>query len=88
MAWDYELARTLKALGRESSLKQPFYMAKVVSLQPLTFSLLDGELMCPPYPMRLTALAASREWELEQEALALLGSILVIVDRIGGISRE
>lgn len=49
MAWDYELARELRGIGRAGTPE--VVEGTIVSVSPLTVSLYDGEVMAPPAPL-------------------------------------
>ncbi len=50
-AWDYELARELRGLGRGAG-RTEILEGTVVSVSPLTVSLFGGEVMAPPAPLQ------------------------------------
>ena len=50
-AWDYELARELRGLGRGAG-RTEILEGTVVSVNPLTVSLFGGEVMAPPAPLQ------------------------------------
>ena len=59
-AWDYELARELRGLGRGAGRTEirrgagrtEILEGTVVSVSPLTVSLFGGEVMAPPAPLQ------------------------------------
>ena len=50
-AWDYELARELRGLGRGAG-RTEILEGTVVSVSPLTVSLFGGKVMAPPAPLQ------------------------------------
>ena len=51
-AWDYELARELRGLGRGAG-RTEILEGTVVSVSPLTVSLFGGKVMAPPAPLQV-----------------------------------
>lgn len=81
MSWDYELASELKKLGRQPKTTS-YCEATVERENPLTFSVLGGEVLAPPLRLTMTQTARARSWETGDKAAALFGSGLVILDKI------
>ena len=94
MALDYELARTLRGLGRGGGAS-PLLEGEVVSTAPLTVSVYNGEVMAPPAPIAVLPGASgyevrdhqlvSRPWEAGNRAVCgWMGQTLVVLGRWEG----
>ena len=73
MAWDYELARTLRGLGRGGGAS-PLLEGEVVSTAPLTVSVYNGEVMAPPAPIAVLPGASGYEVRDHRAGLQAVGS--------------
>ena len=83
MSYPYEFARALKKMNEKPPYEAAWYRAVCVSVSPLTFSIIDGNLMYSDGQLTLTAAAGAKEWKTGDEAGAVLsGEGLLIVDRL------
>lgn len=84
MAYEYDLAQRLKAMGRPSPYAAGWYRAACAEVTPrLRFSAADGALLFEGESLVMTATAAARQWQKGSEAAAILsGGRLLIIDKL------
>lgn len=94
MSWDYELARTLRGIGRGEGAS-PLLEGEVVSTAPIIVSVYNGEVMAPPAPIAILPGASgyevrdhqliSRPWETgDRVVCGWMGHALVVLGRWEG----
>ncbi len=79
-----ELAKRIKAANRNEPFKANWYRTECVSLNPLRFSAVQGNIFADAETgLVLTSAAASREWHTGDNAAAIIsGSGMLIIDKI------
>ncbi len=79
MPWDYDMAQAIQKKPRAA---QPYYIATVVSTAPFRLSLLGGEVLAPPVPIKMTVTAAAQTWKSGEQAACILGASLLVLDKV------
>lgn len=83
MSYDYDFAKKLKKMNEKSPYEANWYRAICVKESPLTFSIIDGNLMYSDEQLSLTAVASAKDWKAGDEAGSILsGEGLLIVDKL------
>ncbi len=84
MSYLVELAKAIKATGRDRPFAANWYKAECVKLEPLKFSAVGGNVFYDTETgLVLTSAAASREWHVGDKAAAILSSGgMLIIDKI------
>ncbi len=84
MSYEYDFAVRLKKLKERSKFEAAWYRATCTVKNPLTFSILDGNLIYKTGEgLILTRQAAGWDWEAGDTAASILsGDGLLLIDRI------
>lgn len=83
MSYDYDFAKKLKKMNEKPPYEANWYRAVCVKESPLTFSIIDGNLMYSDEQLSLTAVASAKDWKAGDEAGSILsGEGLLIVDKL------
>lgn len=84
MSWDYELAKSIKGVGKSAATGTPLLEGTVVSRTPLTISLYGGEVMAPPAPLEVLN-GTDEGYEIgDRTVCGWMGQTLVLLGRLEG----
>ena len=84
MSYDYDFAKKMQELKKKNPYEAAWYRAVCTSIDPLTFSIIDGNLIYKAGEgLTMTQSAANAEWRAGYQAAAILsGEGLLIIGRI------